>query len=59
MEFARGRGIDAVIAIVAPENTPSARVAEKAGLVLWQRTDYHGRPHLIYRADLRASEAAS
>lgn len=51
-DFARGRGVDFVIAIIAPQNTPSARVAEKAGLRLWKHADYHGVDHVIYRADL-------
>ena len=51
-ELARSRGVDFVIAIVAPQNTPSVRVAEKAGLRLWKHAEYQGRDHLIYRADL-------
>ena len=44
--------MDFVIAIIAPGNAPSVRVAEKAGLNLWKQADYHGSEALIYRADL-------
>jgi RimJ/RimL family protein N-acetyltransferase len=55
-DFARRRrDVDFVIAIIAPGNTASVRVAEKAGLGLWKHADYHGREALIYRADLIAS----
>ncbi|MDQ1628746.1 MAG: hypothetical protein QOI54_2490 [Actinomycetota bacterium] len=52
-EFVRRRGdVDFVIAIIAPGNTASIRVAEKAGLSVWKHANYHGREHVIYRADL-------
>jgi RimJ/RimL family protein N-acetyltransferase len=52
-DFVRRRGdVDFVIAIIDPGNTASIRVAQKAGLSLWQHADYHGREALIYRSDL-------
>lgn len=45
-EFARRRGGDFVIAIIAPRNRASIRVAERAGLSRWKQADYHGREHL-------------
>jgi RimJ/RimL family protein N-acetyltransferase len=52
-DFVRRRGdVDVVIAIIDPENAPSVRVAEKAGLSRWKRADHHGREALIYRSDL-------
>lgn len=52
-DFARRRGVDFVISIIAPANTASIRVAERAGLGLWKRADYQGREALIYRVDLK------
>lgn len=51
-DLARRRGIDVIIAVIAPQNAPSARVAEKTGLSLWKHAEVHGKDRLIYRADL-------
>lgn len=53
VEFARGRGQEYVIAIIAPDNIPSIRVAEKVGLTYAKNADYRGRDAVIYRLDLR------
>ena len=37
-----------VACIIAPENLPSIRVAEKAGFHLWQQTRYHDNPTLVF-----------
>lgn len=37
------------VCIIAPENLPSIRVAEKAGFQRWQETTYHGSPTLVFR----------
>ncbi|OOG59822.1 GNAT family N-acetyltransferase [Rhodanobacter sp. C03] len=37
-----------VVCIIAPENLPSIRVAEKAGFRLWQQTVYHDSPTLVF-----------
>lgn len=37
------------VCIIAPENTPSIRVAEKAGFHKWTDTTYHDRPIGVYR----------
>jgi RimJ/RimL family protein N-acetyltransferase len=36
------------VCIIAPENLPSIRVAEKAGLRRWQETTYHGSPTIVF-----------
>lgn len=36
------------VCIIAPENLPSIRVAEKAGFQRWQETSYHGSPTLVF-----------
>ena len=53
LDFARGRGVTHVIAIIAPGNLASVRVAEKAGLTYYKDAAYHGDTHRIYRTDLR------
>lgn len=37
-----------VVCIIAPENQPSIRVAEKAGFRLWQSSTYHDSPTLVF-----------
>jgi RimJ/RimL family protein N-acetyltransferase len=44
-------GMEHVISLIRPENTPSRRVAEKIGMTVWKET-LHGSmrwPHLVYR----------
>jgi RimJ/RimL family protein N-acetyltransferase len=36
------------VCIIAPENLPSIRVAEKAGFKLWRESTYHGSPTLVF-----------
>ena len=36
------------VCIIAPENLPSIRVAEKAGFQRWQETTYYGGPILVF-----------
>jgi RimJ/RimL family protein N-acetyltransferase len=36
------------VCIIAPDNLPSIRVAEKAGFTLWQETTYHDTPTLVF-----------
>jgi RimJ/RimL family protein N-acetyltransferase len=36
-----------IVCIIAPENQPSLRVAEKAGFHLWQQSTYHDAPILV------------
>jgi RimJ/RimL family protein N-acetyltransferase len=38
-----------VVCIIAPDNLPSIRVAEKAGFTLWQTSVYHDSPTLVFR----------
>jgi RimJ/RimL family protein N-acetyltransferase len=48
-DLARARGIDRLIAIVAPDNLASRRVAERVGLTLWKQTVHRtGLPVLVY-----------
>jgi RimJ/RimL family protein N-acetyltransferase len=43
--------IDHVISLILPENTPSARVAEKLGMRVWKEADFKGLVHRVYRID--------
>lgn len=52
VELARQHGEEYVIAIIAPGNSPSIRVAEKAGLTYSKNAMYHDKDALIYRLDL-------
>ena len=40
-----------VISLILPENTPSARVAEKIGMHVEREADFKGLRHRIYRID--------
>jgi len=40
-----------LISLILPENTPSARVAEKIGMHVEREADYKGLRHRIYRID--------
>jgi RimJ/RimL family protein N-acetyltransferase len=47
-------GLDHLIAIIDPRNTPSQRVAQKIGLApAWQTTTGRGRPCVVYAGDPR------
>jgi RimJ/RimL family protein N-acetyltransferase len=51
-DFARGRGVERLIAITAPENRPSQRVAEKVGM-RWERsTTKSGVPVFVHGMSL-------
>ena len=52
-EVARGAGIEHLIAIIRPDNTPSQRVAAKIGLVLEREVHKNGGPALVFGADLQ------
>ncbi len=41
-------GVDRLIALVRPENRPSARVAEKIGMRVERTAEFRGLPHLVY-----------
>jgi RimJ/RimL family protein N-acetyltransferase len=43
--------VDHLISLVRPENTPSARVAEKLGMRVEREADYHGLRHHVWRID--------
>jgi [ribosomal protein S5]-alanine N-acetyltransferase len=43
--------IDHLIALVRPENLPSARVAEKVGMHVDREVDHKGLRHHVYRID--------
>jgi ribosomal-protein-alanine N-acetyltransferase len=45
--FAR-LGADRLISLIRPENLPSRRVAEKAGLSLWKEVMWRDLPHYVY-----------
>jgi RimJ/RimL family protein N-acetyltransferase len=44
-------GVDHVISLILPGNTPSARVAEKLGMRVWREADFKGHRQLVYRID--------
>ncbi len=41
-------GAERLISLIRPENQPSRRVAEKAGMTVWKETIWRGIPHLVY-----------
>lgn len=41
-------GLSRLIALVRPENLPSARVAEKIGMRVERTAEFRGLPHLVY-----------
>ena len=43
-----------VISLILPENTPSARVAEKIGMRVEREADFKGLLHRVYRVDREA-----
>jgi RimJ/RimL family protein N-acetyltransferase len=45
------------VCIIAPDNAPSVRVAEKAGFRRWRETTYHGQPTLVFSGPVPASDA--
>jgi RimJ/RimL family protein N-acetyltransferase len=45
------------VCIIAPDNAPSVRVAEKAGFRRWRETMYHGQPTLVFGGPTPASDA--
>ena len=52
-ELARARGVDHLIAIIAPGNTASVGVAERVGLTLDRHTvSRDGLPVVVYRTEL-------
>ena len=40
--------VDRLISLIRPENVPSQRVAEKAGMTLWKTSVWRGLPHHVY-----------
>lgn len=52
-EAARAAGIQRLIAIIRPDNTPSRCVATKIGLDLGREVDKSGGPALVFGADLQ------
>lgn len=49
---ARAVGVEHLIAIIRPDNTPLQRVAAKIGLVLEREVEKRGGPALVFGADL-------
>jgi ribosomal-protein-alanine N-acetyltransferase len=43
--------VDFIIALVRPENVPSAAVVKRLGMRVWKSVHYKGLPHLVYRVD--------
>jgi RimJ/RimL family protein N-acetyltransferase len=44
----RNLGVDRLIALIRPENTPSRGVAERIGMLIWKSTLRRQIPHLVY-----------
>lgn len=53
-DAARAAGVEHLIAIIRPDNTPSQRVAVKIGLVLDRAVEKFGGQALIFGADIHA-----
>jgi ribosomal-protein-alanine N-acetyltransferase len=51
-DWARELGFEEVIALTLPANTPSQRVAEKAGFTQERQVTHAGLPHLLFRLRL-------
>jgi [ribosomal protein S5]-alanine N-acetyltransferase len=41
-------GVDRLVSIIRPENTPSRRVGEKNGMTIWKEVTRINLPHLVY-----------
>jgi [ribosomal protein S5]-alanine N-acetyltransferase len=41
-------GVERLISLIRPENLPSRRVAEKAGMTVWKEVNWHELRHLVY-----------
>jgi RimJ/RimL family protein N-acetyltransferase len=52
-------GVDHLISLILPQNTPSARVAEKLGMVVWRDADFKGIAHRAYRIERDAATIGS
>lgn len=48
-----------VISLIRPENAPSRRVAERAGMTVVDRTLHWGQDHLVYAIDRKAAEGGA
>jgi RimJ/RimL family protein N-acetyltransferase len=55
IELGRAVGLDELVALVMPANLASCRVAEKLGMNTTAEVIYAGRPHLLYRLELRGA----
>lgn len=51
-DYARDLRLEQVVALVLPDNTPSRRVAEKAGFEVSGEVIHAGLPHLLFRSCL-------
>ena len=40
--------VDRLISLIRPDNIPSQKVAEKAGMALWKTVVWRGLPHRVY-----------
>jgi RimJ/RimL family protein N-acetyltransferase len=46
-----------IVAVIAPQNRASIRVAEKSGLQFWKRFEWSGRDRVAYRITRTAAMA--
>ena len=44
-------GVNRLISLIRPENSPSRRVAERNGMTIWKETMYRGLLHCVYRVN--------
>ena len=58
LQEARTRGEARVIAFIAPDNQRSQRVARRIGMTLVRRTEWFGRPHDMWVAQLAVADGA-
>jgi ribosomal-protein-alanine N-acetyltransferase len=58
LQEARARGEARVIAFIEPDNERSKRVARRIGMSLVRRTEWFGRPHDLWVAQLAVADSA-
>lgn len=42
---------DRLISLIRPENVPSRRVAERNGMTIWKKVNWHGLAHYVYSVE--------
>jgi [ribosomal protein S5]-alanine N-acetyltransferase len=50
---------DHLISLIRPENLPSRRVAERAGMTVWKEVNWRGLPHYVYSIEKEKPPASA